>query len=59
MARPLAGTAFKRQAQGVFKSPLMGKKPSNLLSKVFLLCAVHGNQLDGASPLWGFVVTYH
>ena len=25
----------------------------------FLWCAVHGEQLDGVSPLWGFVVANH
>lgn len=23
------------------------------------LCAVHGNQLGGASPLWGYVIANH
>jgi len=23
------------------------------------MCAMHGDKLDGASPLWGFVITYH
>ena len=26
---------------------------------LFLLCAVHGNKLDGESPLWGFVIANH
>jgi len=25
----------------------------------FLLCAMHGDKLDGVSPLWGFVITNH
>ena len=24
-----------------------------------LLCAMHGDKLDGASPLWGFVIANH
>jgi len=25
----------------------------------FFWCAVHGNQLGGASPLWGYVIANH
>ena len=27
--------------------------------EAFLWCAMHDDKLDGASPLWGFVITNH
>jgi hypothetical protein len=34
-------------------------KGSLLITAALFLCAVHGNQLGGASPLWGYVIANH
>ena len=35
------------------------KKGGYFLNDRLFLCAVHGNQLGGASPLWGYVIANH
>ena len=34
------------------------KRPMNEFIGL-LMCAMHGDKLDGASPLWRFVITNH
>ena len=36
----------------------MGCLKSNF-EAAFFVCAMHGDKLDGASPLWGFVIANH
>jgi hypothetical protein len=33
-------------------------KPHDL-SGGFFMCAMHGDKLDGGSPLWGYVIANH
>jgi len=35
------------------------KKGGHFKNDRLFLCAVHGNQLGGASPLWGYVIANH
>jgi len=46
--------------QGVLgSSPREGATKGRQIVGLFLLCAVHIYYLEGASPLWGSVVTNH
>jgi hypothetical protein len=30
-----------------------------MADRAFFVCAMHGDKLDGASPLWGYVIANH
>ena len=43
-----------------FPPPVQNKIIREAIQKVASFsCAVHGNQLGGASPLWGYVIANH